>query len=52
MVGIQYLAGFCERFILLMDQGNEEMFESSCGLIDVADQREGWLLLVTCLSTC
>lgn len=52
MVSLLYLTGFCERFVLLVDQGSEEMFASSCDLIGATDQTEGWLLLVTCLSTC
>lgn len=52
MLGLLYLTGFCERFVLLVDQGSEEMFGSSYDIIDATHQMEGWLLLVTCLSMC
>lgn len=52
MVGLLCLTGVYERFVLLVDQGSEEMFGSSYNLIHASDQKEGWFLLVTCLSTC
>lgn len=52
MVCLIYVTGFCERFVLLVDQGSEERFAGSCDLTDAADRTERRLFLLTCLSTC
>lgn len=52
MVGLLCLTGFCERFVLLVDRGSEEMFAGICDLMDASDQTKGWLFLLTCLRTC
>lgn len=49
-MGLLYLSGFRERFVLLVDRVSEEMFAGSYDLIDAIDQTEGRLFLPTSLS--
>lgn len=51
-MGLLYLTGFRERFVLLIDRVSEEMFAGSYDLIDAVDQAEGRLFLLTCLRGC